>query len=79
MSTPDELLADIKHRLDRGLEIDNVWINLHAECSKGNLPSEYLKALAARLRRGLVSVKDDPTTHFAYRIMADTLEAWADE
>ncbi len=78
MSTPDELLADGLGAYTENDRLD-AFLKLHAECSKGNLPSEYLKALAARLRRGLVSVKDDPTTHFAYRIMADTLEAWADE
>ncbi len=48
-------------------------LNLDAVCMAGNLPSEYLRALAVRAREKAISPKS------AWLDMALKLEAWADE
>ncbi len=77
MSTPDELLAALHEYCthEERYLAKTLVDQLHAECSKGNLPSEYLRALAKRAR-------DEGKEWFVdkfYFNMADTLEAWADE
>ncbi len=71
---PNELLEEVR----KGYTGD-AFEDLHAECAKGNPPSVYLRALAKRAKAMMPFVKDDPATHYAYRIMEQTLEAWADE
>ncbi len=73
MSTPDELLRD---NLYNG---GGLFAKLDYECKEGNLPKDYLRALAKRAREESPPAKEDGTAHYAYRKMAETLEAWADE